>query len=127
MPKLAELYRQYRPLGVEFVGLTLERETELPTIERFLRDSRINTIFEGSSEIMRLFIAREALDPHLNLGGPVLNSTLPFKLRAKAAMKSAWFYGRWYPRLRATCQVTSPRKSSRSTSFQRSATFASIL
>ncbi len=38
MPKLAELYRQYRPLGVEFVGLTLERETELPTIERFLRD-----------------------------------------------------------------------------------------
>jgi thiol-disulfide isomerase/thioredoxin len=38
MPKLAELYQQYRPLGVEFVGLTPEGETELPTVERFLRD-----------------------------------------------------------------------------------------
>jgi thiol-disulfide isomerase/thioredoxin len=38
MPKLAELYQQYRPLGVEFVGLTPEGETELPTINRFLRD-----------------------------------------------------------------------------------------
>jgi alkylation response protein AidB-like acyl-CoA dehydrogenase len=68
-------------------------------VERFLRDSRINTIFEGSSEIMRLFIAREALDPHLNIGGPVLNSMLPMKVRVRAAVKSVWFYGRWYPQL----------------------------
>ncbi len=38
MPKLAKLYQQYRPLGVEFIGLTPEGEAELPTIERFLRD-----------------------------------------------------------------------------------------
>ena len=64
-----------------------------------VRDCRINTIFEGSSEIMRLMIAREALDPHLNMGGPVLNTRLPGKARLAAAVKSAGFYALWYPML----------------------------
>src|SRR5439155_1013815 len=69
---------------------------ERVSVERFFRDSRINTIFEGSSEIMRLFIAREALDPHLKIAGPVLNSRLPLTERLRAALKAAGFYLGWY-------------------------------
>ncbi|CAN5908380.1 acyl-CoA dehydrogenase family protein [soil metagenome] len=77
---------------------SLEARGERPEpVERFFRDARINTIFEGSSEIMRLFIAREMLDSHLKLGAAIFNTTLPKMDRVKSFLAAARHYATWYP------------------------------
>ena len=84
--------------GYETVQSLLARGEKPHPVERFMRDNRVTTIFEGSSEIMRLFIMREALDPHLKVAGIALNTERPWGERVRSAFRSAGFYAAWYPR-----------------------------
>jgi len=95
--KIADLTLQLRGGRGFETAVSLKKRGEAPLpVERILRDSRINTILEGSSEIMKLFLAREAIDPHLQRLKPLLEK-LPLSKKIKEIGKILGFYSLWYP------------------------------
>jgi alkylation response protein AidB-like acyl-CoA dehydrogenase len=79
-------------------SLKARGEKPIP-VEQALRDMRINRIFEGSTEIMHLLIAREAVDQHLQVAGDVLEADTPFGDKVKGGVEASKFYAKWLPKL----------------------------
>lgn len=86
--------------GYESYSSLRDRGDDPMVCERTMRDARVSRILEGTSQIMELVIAREALDTHFSKIMPIMD---PKANREKKSMmtlltEAFLFYAAWYPK-----------------------------
>ncbi len=97
--KMLDDYMQVRGGRGYESALSLYNRGDRPSgLEMVFRDMRIGRIFEGSSQVMHLIMAREALDTHFKLVMPIMMPKPGQKEgMVSLIMKAAKFYVKWYP------------------------------
>ena len=117
-------------------------ELAIPVM-RMLRDARINLVWEGTSEILRIWMAREALSPYIEQGLAFLQGSLLHKIAAPlyyarmslrsclpflhAPHTSAIFgkdYARWVRVIESSSQIDTRRRYPRRSATARACTIS---